>query len=285
MMSEVPGNPQSSTGGSPRWQALGAIDRRVLGVLAEKAKTTPDTYPMSLNAVCTGCNQKSNRDPLMQLEPDDVEESLDRLRQLGAVGLIEGYGRVNKYRHYLYDWLGVDKVELAVMTELLLRGDQTIGELRGRASRMEPIADLDALRHILDSLKAKKLVISLTPEGRGHVVSHGLYKPREQEALHAKYAGAAVPVEDEDRPAPPPMGGAFTPSSKTPLPSAIPAAGSSPTAASISPLNRNAAAPAHNELASLRAQMNELQHSVEELQTELHQLSGELRSLKDALGA
>ena len=69
----------------------------------------------------------------MQLEPDEVEESLDRLRELGAVGLVEGYGRVEKYRHYLYEWLGVDKVELAVMTELLLRGDQTVGELRGRA--------------------------------------------------------------------------------------------------------------------------------------------------------
>ena len=56
----------------PRWKPVGAIDRRVLGVLAEKAKTTPDTYPMSLNAICSGCNQKSNRDPLMQLEPDDV---------------------------------------------------------------------------------------------------------------------------------------------------------------------------------------------------------------------
>ena len=63
-----------------RWQPLGTIDRRVAGVLAEKAKTTPDTYPMSLNAICTGCNQKSNRNPLMQLETSDVEESLDRLR-------------------------------------------------------------------------------------------------------------------------------------------------------------------------------------------------------------
>ena len=66
-----------------RWQSLGAIDRRVVGVLAEKAKTTPDIYPMSLNAVCTGANQKSNRAPLMQLEPSDVEESLDRLRAGG----------------------------------------------------------------------------------------------------------------------------------------------------------------------------------------------------------
>src|SRR6185437_6766432 len=95
----------------PRWQPLAAIDRRVLGVLAEKAKTTPDAYPMSINGICTGANQKNNRYPLTQLEPDDVEESLDRLRALGAVAVIQGSGRVSKYRHFLYDWLGVDKVE------------------------------------------------------------------------------------------------------------------------------------------------------------------------------
>ena len=177
MMDQSPDGPPA-TPPQRRWQPLSSIDRRVVGVLAEKAKTTPDIYPMSLNAICTGCNQKSNRSPLMQLEPNEVEESLDRLRELGAVGLVEGYGRVQKYRHYLYEWLGVDKVELAVMTQLLLRGDQTVGELRGRASRMEPLADLAALRVVLDSLKSKGLVIALTPEGRGHAVTHALYKPR-----------------------------------------------------------------------------------------------------------
>ena len=144
MTDQSPLEPQSPPP-QHRWQPLGAIDRRVAGVLAEKAKTTPDAYPMSLNAVRTGCNQKSNRWPAMELEQDQVEESLDRLRALGAVGLVEGGGRVQKYRHYLYEWLGVDKAELAVMTELLLRGDQTVGELRSRATRMEPIADLAAL--------------------------------------------------------------------------------------------------------------------------------------------
>src|SRR3972149_1665262 len=125
----------------PCWQPLSAVDRRVVGVLAEKAKNTPDAHPMALNTICMGCNQKSTRHPGMQLEPADVQESLDRLRDLGAVGIIEGYGRVAKYRHYLYEWLGVEKIELSVMTELLLRGDQTVGELRGRASRMDLIAD------------------------------------------------------------------------------------------------------------------------------------------------
>src|SRR5262249_8237460 len=151
-----------------------AQDRRVLGVLVEKAKTTPDAYPMSVSAITSGANQKSNRFPSMNLEPDDVQESLDRLRQLGAVGEVQGSRRRPRVRHYLYEWLGVDKVELAVMAELLLRGSQTEGELRGRAARMEPIADLAALRPVLQSLKGKNLVIPLTPEGRGHVLTHAL---------------------------------------------------------------------------------------------------------------
>ena len=101
---------------------------------------------MSVNSLRSGCNQKNNRYPLMELEIEDVEESLARLRAAGAVAEVQGGGRVSRYRHYMYEWLGVDKVELAVMTELLLRGAQTEGELRGRAARMEPIADLEALR-------------------------------------------------------------------------------------------------------------------------------------------
>src|SRR5271157_5156073 len=84
---------------APRWRPLNSIDRRVVAVLGEKAKTTPDTYPMSLNGVVAGCNQKSNRSPVMQLEPDQVEESLDHLRELGVVTLVEGSGRVQKYKH------------------------------------------------------------------------------------------------------------------------------------------------------------------------------------------
>ena len=149
----------ASTQPAARWRPLNSIDRRVLGVLGEKAKTTPDAYPMTLNSLVAGCNQKSNRAPVLQLEPDQVEESLDRLREFGAVALVEGSGRVQKYRHYLYEWLGVGKIELSVMIELLLRGEQTVGELRGRVSRMDPINDLNALRELLTSLKDKGLVI------------------------------------------------------------------------------------------------------------------------------
>jgi uncharacterized protein YceH (UPF0502 family) len=193
-MSEVPqpNNTNEPAQQPPRWQPIEPAERRVLGVLVEKAKTTPSAYPLSLSAVVTGCNQKSSRDPVMDLEPDAVEESLDRLRQIGAVGLVEGHGRVAKYRHYAYQWLDVDKVEVAVMAELLLRGPQTEGELRARAARMEPIDDLAALRPVLASLKQKGLVIPLTPEGRGHTLTHALYPPEELHRLEARFAGAGV---------------------------------------------------------------------------------------------
>src|SRR5437868_585267 len=181
----------------PQWKPLSALDRRVIGVLVEKAKTTPEQYPLTLNALVNGCNQKSNRDPQMQVQPEDVEEAIERLRAAGALVEVQGSGRVPKYRHMMYDWLGVNKVELGVMTELLLRGAQTEGELRGRAARMDPIPDLAALRPIVESLKAKRLVISLTHEGRGHVLTHALYLPNELEAVRAKFreesnAAAAV---------------------------------------------------------------------------------------------
>jgi uncharacterized protein YceH (UPF0502 family) len=170
----------STTGSQKReWRPLDALQRRVVGVLIEKAKTTPDGYPLSLNALTNGCNQKSNRSPQMTVGPTDVEQSLDELREMGAVTEIQGSGRVPKYRHRMYEWLGVDKSELAVMAELLLRGAQSVGELRARASRMEPISGQEELKPILRSLIEKNLVVPLTPEGRGQIVTHGLYTEHE----------------------------------------------------------------------------------------------------------
>ena len=180
-----------------KWRPLDRTQRRVFGVLIEKAKTTPDSYPMSLNAIVTGSNQKSNRSPQMNLDTDDVEATLDELREMGAVAEIQGGGRVSKYRHFAYDWLGVDKTEIAVMGELLLRGEQTIGELRGRAARMQPIADLAELRPVLASLIEKNLVVSLTPEGRGQIVTHNLYEPDELARVKQRVADAG-PVETGD---------------------------------------------------------------------------------------
>jgi uncharacterized protein YceH (UPF0502 family) len=197
-----------------------------------------------------------------------VEESLDRLRELGAVGLIQGQGRVSKYRHYLYEWLGVDKVELAIMAELLLRGPQTEGDLRGRVSRMELIQDLPALRLLLASLKAKRLVIPLTPEGRGHVVTHSLYSQRELERIQAEYAsGRGLPDGggEPDEPAP------------------EEARGSSPSFAPTSE-GGGATERLRREVEDLRGQLAQLRSEMDDLAAVCRQTVEDLQRLRNDLG-
>src|SRR5262245_11117473 len=187
------------------WPLLDPHERRVLGVLIEKAKTTPDAYPLSLNALVTGCNQKSNRDPVLNLSDSEVESVLSGLQKKGLVFRLQGSGRVERWRHIAYEAWKVEKVELAVLAELLLRGPQTEGELRGRASRMEPIEDLDKLRAVLKPLAERLLVVYLTPEGRrGTVLTHGFHNPSELDRLRASHAGAAELQSEERAPSPPP---------------------------------------------------------------------------------
>jgi hypothetical protein len=177
------------------WPALSLLERRVLGVLVEKAKTTPDVYPMSLNGLVTGCNQKSNRDPVLNLESADVEAALEGLKQKQFAQQITGGARVDKYRHILYEALKVDKIPLAILAELLLRGPQTEGELRGRASRMEPIADLDILRGQLRLLVQRGLVVYLTPENRrGMILTHGFHPPEELARLRSRAEQGNAPA-------------------------------------------------------------------------------------------
>jgi len=186
-MTQTPESPRHA----PSWKPLDARQRRVLGVLIEKAKTTPAGYPMSVNAIVTGCNQKSNRAPVTDYDDFGVEKALDELRQLGAVSEVDWIGRVAKFKHHAYEWMGVSKAELAVMAELLLRGAQTLGELRARAARMEPIADLAALQPLVDALLERGLMVALTPPGRGQVVSHNLYLAEELAALRAQHGNGA----------------------------------------------------------------------------------------------
>lgn len=191
----------TTTEAGPRWRPLDRTERRVLGVLVEKAKTTPDNYPLSLNSLTNGCNQKSNRFPQMQLEESDVDDAIDRLRKMGAAAVIQGDGRVDKYRHLAYDWLGVDKKELAVMAELLLRGAQSIGELRARAARMEPIPGISELRPLVESLRKKKLILLLTSPGRGCILTHALYQDQELAKVRAEHGNVVVgdePLTDDE---------------------------------------------------------------------------------------
>jgi hypothetical protein len=264
-------SPSAAEPTRPAWQPLSAVDRRVVGVLVEKAKTTPAGYPMTLNAICTGCNQKSNRDPEMQLEPDDVQESLDRLRGLAAVTEVQGDGRVPKYRHHMYQWLGVEKVEMAVMTELLLRGAQTIGELRGRAARMEPIADAGALRPILASLVAKGLIVALTPEGRGQIVTHALYTPRELERIRVDLRAVRPAAADEREP----PGGDRAASSSVSLSAVSSSVSARPKSWAPSSASLPIEAPnfaTSNEVVQLRREVEDLREEVQSLRKDLDEL-------------
>lgn len=134
---------------------LTEVEARVLGALVEKEITTPDYYPLSLNALVNACNQKSNREPVMDLGEDDVRQALDALNRLGLAGAARGAdSRVTKYEHRLQEAFNFERRETAVLCVLLLRGPQTPGELRGRTERMCRFNDLDevqtALRRLMD---------------------------------------------------------------------------------------------------------------------------------------
>lgn len=151
---------------------LSLIEQRILGVLIEKQKTTPDVYPMTLNGLTVGCNQKSNRDPVLNLVDEEIESTLEGLHSRQLVIRVAG-GRTDKWKHVLYEMWNVDKVEIAVLAELFLRGPQSEGELRTRVNRMEPIDDIDTLRSIVQRLDEREFTIYLTPEGRrGTVIGH-----------------------------------------------------------------------------------------------------------------
>jgi uncharacterized protein YceH (UPF0502 family) len=269
--------PRPAQSQQQRWHPLPAVDRRVVGVLVEKAKTTPDGYPMSAGALRSGCNQKNNRYPLMELEREDVEESLARLRSAGAVAEVQGGGRVSRYRHYMYEWLGVEKLELAVMTELLLRGAQTEGELRGRAARMDPIPDLDALRPVLASLKAKGLVVALTPEGRGHVVTHALYESQELEKVRAEFSAGASTREVRANADPQRPSIAATAETAPRQPTSV-SPFRAPNSAATSPASHAADAATADALAS-RQSVDVLRGELEEVRAELANLRKDLDDL------
>lgn len=184
------------------WPELSSIERRILGVLIEKQKTTPDGYPMSVNGLVTGSNQKSNREPVMSVDDVAVEDTLAGLLSRGLVARVDT-GRVEKWRHLIYERWQVEKDGIALLAELLLRGPQTEGELRSRVSRMEPLADLTALRNVITPLAERGLVRWLTPEGRrGALLAHGFYAADEWNRLRER-AEAGQTAEEAPAPSAP----------------------------------------------------------------------------------
>ena len=139
-----------------------AVELRVLGCLIEKQRTTPDAYPLSLNALRAACNQSTNRDPVVDLDEQAIRNGLNRLTQRGWARLASGPGsRAVKFRHLLGDALGLDEAELAVLAVLMLRGAQTPGELKARTERLHAFASLTDLHETLDALIQRELVARL----------------------------------------------------------------------------------------------------------------------------
>jgi uncharacterized protein len=136
---------------------LNEIEVRVLGSLLEKEITTPDYYPLSLNALINACNQKSNRDPVMALDERVVTEALGSLNEQGLAGQVTSAdSRVPKYAHRMQEVFNFDRREMAVLCVLLLRGPQTPGELRGRAERMYQFDDLAGVESTLQHLMERE---------------------------------------------------------------------------------------------------------------------------------
>lgn len=172
---------------------LNDIETRVLGCLIEKELTTPEYYPLSLNALTNACNQKSNRDPVMALEDEDVVRALESLRFSQLVVVSADGGRVAKYRHLLSEKMQLVPAELALLCELLLRGPQTVGELRTRCERMHSFADLAAVEETLHELLERQppLVAKLAKQ------------PGRKEARFAHFFSGAPNVSAADFSPPP----------------------------------------------------------------------------------
>jgi uncharacterized protein YceH (UPF0502 family) len=141
---------------------LSSTEVRVLGSLVEKEITTPDYYPLSLNALTNACNQSSNRSPVVHFDDATVEQALDSLRQKNLIHVIQrGDSRVTKYRHVIYETLDLGRPEIAVMDVLMLRGPQTVGEIRTRTNRLYDFPDLEQVEATLNALIGRQPALAV----------------------------------------------------------------------------------------------------------------------------
>jgi uncharacterized protein YceH (UPF0502 family) len=166
----------------PRITSLSPKQRRIIGVLVEKGLTTPAGYPLTLKAVVTGCNQTSNRQPVVEYSEDEALDALNELRELGLAAVVHtDSGRSERYRHYMRKRFDFTEPQLAILIELLLRDRQTLGNLRSRGSRMVAIDSLDQLRQEVTGLIEQRFVCADGPlERRGIEVDHNLYGESEK---------------------------------------------------------------------------------------------------------
>ena len=184
---------------------LTEIEVRVLGALIEKENTTPEYYPLSLNALVNACNQKSNREPVMALEENAVRQALRSLTEQAMARSAGGDSRVAKYEHRLNELYNFHRHEIAVLCVLLLRGPQTPGELRTRAERMYAFEDLDAVHAALNLLMRREpALVKVLPRQPGtkesrymHLLSGEAVPVLQAEAESVPRAQASAPAEGE----------------------------------------------------------------------------------------
>jgi uncharacterized protein len=224
---------------------LTAAEIRVLGCLLEKQRTTPEAYPLSLNALRLACNQSTNRDPVVDYDEATIRDALHRLSRRRWTRLASGPGsRAPKYRHLLDEALGLPDDEVAVLCVLMLRGAQTPGELKQRTERLHPLADLDAVQGTLERLIGRELAARLDR------------RPGQKEERYAQLLG-----EDAAEP------------------SASPAAAPPPVAPAPVPISTDGPPRAPEgdpridrieaELAALRGEVGELRGALDALRAEL----------------
>ena len=228
---------------------LSPVEQRVLGCLIEKRWTTPEQYPLSLNALRLACNQSTNRDPVTDYDENAVRDAAERLSKYGLARLASGHNsRAIKYRHLAEESLGLDREHLAVLSVLLLRGPQTPGELKQRSERMAPLPTLADVERVLGEL------------GQLGYATRLERRPGQKEERYAQLLGGAG---DEPAAAPvavsaPAAVEASSPPPPTPTPlRAVLPAPPAPPAADVADLQARVAA-LEDDLAQLRAQLADL---------------------------
>lgn len=232
----------------PRTRTLDFFELRVLGTLMEKEQTTPDHYPLTINALISACNQKTNRDPVTQLTETEVVEALDRLR-LDVLTWRSDGARVERWEHRLDRRWSLTSPRKAIMTLLLLRGPQTPGELKSRSERMH---HFESVRELDETLR------ELSAEGEDQLICELPRRPGQREARWAHLCGEEDPLETAATEA-----------------AAAPAKPSTPRAQGPSSLQR---------LEQLEKQMSELQSETADLRTQLDAMKEAHRALRVRLG-
>jgi uncharacterized protein YceH (UPF0502 family) len=235
---------------------LSSVETRVLGCLLEKQRTTPDTYPLSLNALRLACNQSTNRDPVVDYDDAIIRDALHRLERRGYTRLASGAGsRAAKYRHLLADALPMRSDEQAVTCVLMLRGPQTPGELKQRTERMHAFGDLADVHATLTRLIERELVARLER------------RPGHKEERYAQLLQGADGAPER----------VHEPAASTPAPPGARAENGASEPATASATGSLRDGDAHRELAELRERVSQLERDVALLRDTIRHRASEMQ--------